>query len=180
LDGTGFPSNKVAKDVPLPARIVGIISEYVNMTTRGASVIPTVALASLYRSQREVFGGDVIEPFVAALTVYPPGSYVALSDGAIGRVLRVNAAERLRPTVMVFDANLTPEEADIVDLSQARDLSVTSALDPRTQQANLVEFLGGRAWPGLVLSAQTMPAVAAPLQNATLLSLDNTQANVAA
>jgi len=180
LDGTGFPSNKVAKDVPLPARIVGIISEYVNMTTRGASVIPTVALASLYRSQREAFGGNVIEPFVAALTVYPPGSYVALSDGAIGRVLRVNAAERLRPTVMVFDANLTPEEADIVDLSQARDLSVTSALDPRTQQANLVEFLGGRAWPGLVLSAPTMPAVAAPLQNATLLSLDNGQANFAA
>lgn len=180
LDGTGFPSNKVAKDVPLPARIVGIISEYVNMTTRGASVIPTVALASLYRSQREAFGADVIEPFVAALTVYPPGSYVALSDGAIGRVLRVNAAERLRPTVMVFDANLTPEEADIVDLSQVRDLSVTSALDPRAQQANLVEFLGGRAWPGLVLSAPAMAAVAAPLQNATLLSLDEHQKNAAA
>jgi len=31
-----------------------------------------------------------------------------------------------------------------------------------------------------VLSAPTMPAVAAPLQNAALLSLDNTQANVAA
>ena len=81
---------------------------------------------------------------------------------------------------MVFDANLTPEEADIVDLSQVRDLSVTSALDPRAQQANLVEFLGGRAWPGLVLSAPAMAAVAAPLQNATLLNLDAAKAHAAA
>ena len=182
LDGSGFPSNKAARDVPLPSRIVGIISEYVAMTTRGTSVIPTVALASLYRSQRDAFGADVVEPFVAALTVYPPGSYVALSDGAIGRVVRVNAAERLRPSVMVFDANLTPEEADIVDLSQVRDLSVASALDPRSQQPNLVEFLGGRAWPGLMLSAPTQIAAAAPapVQHEQVLNLDDSEAEAAA
>lgn len=152
LDASGFPSHKVGADVPVLARAVGLISEYVSITTRGTALIPTVALAQLYKQQRDAFGKDVIDAFVAALTVYPPGSFVALSDGSIGRVVRVSERERLRPWVMVYDPNLNPDEADIVDLSQVRSLSITSALDPRQQMTGLVEFLGGRTWPGLVLS----------------------------
>lgn len=177
LNATGFPAQKVGEDVPLLARVVGLISEYVSITTRGTALIPTVALASLYKQQREAFGKDVMEAFVAALTVYPPGSYVALSDGSIGRVVRVSERERLRPCVLVYDPNLNPDEADIVDLTQVRSLSITSALDPRQQMTGLVEFLGGRAWPGLMLSAptQSQAVTAAPEMTATLpnFSLDD-------
>lgn len=175
LNATGFPSQKVGEDVPLLARVVGLISEYVSITTRGTALIPTVALATLYKQQREAFGKDVMEAFVAALTVYPPGSYVALSDGSIGRVVRVSERERLRPCVLVYDPNLNPEEADIVDLTEVRSLSITSALDPRQQMTGLVEFLGGRAWPGLVLSvptqSQAIPA-APEMTTPAVFSLD--------
>jgi hypothetical protein len=112
----------------------------VSITTRGTALIPTVALATLYKQQREAYGKDVMEAFVAALTVYPPGSYVALSDGSIGGWCARSERERLRPCVLIYDPNLNPDEADIVDLTEVRSLSITSALDPRQQMTGLVEF----------------------------------------
>ena len=177
LNATGFPAQKVGEDVSLLARVVGLISEYVAITTRGTALIPTVALATLYKQQREAFGKEVMDAFVAALTVYPPGSYVALNDGSIGRVVRVSERERLRPCVLIYDPNLNPDEADIVDLTQVRGLAITSALDPRQQMTGLVEFLGGRAWPGLMMSAPTpaQPLALAPELTvaASVISLDD-------
>ncbi len=177
LNATGFPAQKVGEDVPQLARVVGLISEYVAITTRGTALIPTVALATLYKQQREAFGKEVMDAFVAALTVYPPGSYVALNDGSIGRVVRVSERERLRPCVLIYDPNLNPDEADIVDLTQVRGLAITSALDPRQQMTGLVEFLGGRAWPGLMMSAPTpaQPLALAPELTvaASVISLDD-------
>jgi hypothetical protein len=120
--------------------------------------MPAAALAHIYRNLRAAYGSDVVDPLVAALTVYPPGSFLELTDGSIGRVIRVSESDRMRPTVCLFDDTVTPAEADIVNLASTRSIRVQRVLDPQALEPDVVEFFGGHRWSGLTLSNPSLTA----------------------
>ncbi|MEP7312434.1 MAG: HD domain-containing phosphohydrolase [Pseudomonadota bacterium] len=156
LDGNGFPEGLDGDLQPL-ARLVGVIREFLTLTRGAKALVPAAALAHIYRNLRTAYGSDVVDPLVAALTVYPPGSYLELTDGSIGRVIRVSESERMRPTVWLFDDTVTPAEADIVDLAAIRSIRVQRVLDPQKLVSDVVEFFGGNRWAGLTLSNPSTP-----------------------
>jgi len=150
LDGIGFPEHTAAPEIHSLALVVGAIREFQVSATRAEAALPAVALARLYRELRGAYGPVAVDNVVAALTVYPPGSFLALSDGSIGRVMQVNDAARLRPTVCLFDDALTPAEAQIVDLSATLEISVAGVLPPVRLTREVREFFG-EGWGGFAL-----------------------------
>ncbi len=66
-----------------------------------------------------------------SVSPYPPGSFVLLNSGAIGRVISVTKNLPLRPVVEIFfDASgKPPEEPMRIDLAKAPVVNIDKALD---------------------------------------------------
>ncbi len=106
----------------------------------------------MYRNMRTIFGDDIINHLVASMTVYPPGTYVLLSDGSIGRVLRINEGNRLRPVVGLFEESADPHAAEeILDLSQTQEISIQRFVDVTLLPRRLVEQ-AKNTWAGVALA----------------------------
>lgn len=134
LDGTGFPKRLINGDIAKTARLVGTVVEY-NLSSsdqRSARYMgPAQALSYVYTKLKNKFGPDVVEPFIATVTVFPPGSFVELSDGSFGLVLKSNTQERLRPVVMLYERQASHDQPAIIDLARERSISIEKALDPK-------------------------------------------------
>jgi HD-GYP domain-containing protein (c-di-GMP phosphodiesterase class II) len=148
LDGTGFPMRMRESQFHRHASIIGAVREYQMRAVRNQSVMPAAALARLYLGLRHAYGEHVVDSLIATLTVYPPGSFLALSDGSIGRVMKVTHSARLKPTVWIYEEDHEPTKAPVVDLAEKRELSVLCVLDPEKLAPNVVKFFGG-AWGGV-------------------------------
>ncbi len=143
LDGTGFPAGLYRANIGHLARIVGVVVAYQSLTSPqpGKAFTPGQAAAYLYRKMGGKLGLDMVEPFLASVTVYPPGSLVELTDGTVGVVIRTNPAERLKPTVAIPEPGGLAHDRHIVDLTKNVGLAVARALDAMAVERSLLAFL---------------------------------------
>ena len=76
------------------------------------------ALSKMYQWRNSAFHPGLVEQFIQCMGVYPIGSLVELSTGAIGVVATVNRTRRLKPRIaLVLNSNKEPFEAvKVVDL----------------------------------------------------------------
>ncbi|MEC4673482.1 MAG: metal-dependent phosphohydrolase, partial [Nitrospirota bacterium] len=99
------------------------------------------ALSHLFVKFKGVLWLEAIVVLIRILGVYPPGSFVQLSDQSIGMVININAKNRLRPLVLLYTAEMSTVEAVVIDLEQQEELSITQNLRPRDLPLEIVEYL---------------------------------------
>jgi hypothetical protein len=80
---------------------------------------------------------------IKMLGIYPPGTLVQLNDGALGMVVSPGR-ESLRPKVLVYNPELTKEDAATVDLAQEPDLKIDEALKPSSLPPEALAWLNPR------------------------------------
>ncbi len=105
FDGNGYPYGKKNEEIPLFARIAGIVDTYDAMTSE--RVYSTLysheqTVKQLYQRRNIDFQEDLLEQFIRCLGIYPTGSLVELSTGEVGVVLQQNTVRRLKPRVMII------------------------------------------------------------------------------
>jgi hypothetical protein len=161
LDGSGFPEGAEERDIHAHAPIVGAIREF-QLLSADASLTPAAALAQLYRDRRGPYGAWAVDNLIATLTIYPPGTFLTLSDGSIARVMRVSTEARLRPLVCLFDEQVEPQEAEILDLAMVRDVGIASVLNPASLAKPVLDFFGS-SLSGFALAGNTETAAAASI-----------------
>jgi HD-GYP domain-containing protein (c-di-GMP phosphodiesterase class II) len=146
FDGSGFPNRLAGEKIPKLARLVAIANRYDNLCNpfdlRQAKT-PAEAVAHLFRKEAAHFQPEALQAFVRMLGVYPPGSFVSLSNGAIGLVVEVDSRDLLRPTVMLHDADIPRSEALLLELRDS-DLKIAGAVSPATLPVAVVEYLAPR------------------------------------
>ena len=89
------------------------------------------------------------------MTVYPLGSFVEINDGSIGLVVTVNAEERMRPLVKLYDPSTLSQDLAVVDLSRERSLSIRKILDLKSTPQEAIDMLG----PGGIVGHTLAPAL---------------------
>jgi HD-GYP domain-containing protein (c-di-GMP phosphodiesterase class II) len=156
FDGTGYPYGLAGTDIPLLARIAGIVDSYDAITSPrpfAPAKSSTEAVSVLYEARDRLFQGQLIEQFIQAVGVYPTGTLVQLSTREVGVVISQNTARRLRPSVMLVtdhEQNLLPRP-EVVDLtavttdSAGQPLSISRCLkngeygiDPKMLQVSAI------------------------------------------
>lgn len=120
-NGTGYPQGLKGNDIPVFARIAGIIDTYDAMTT----FRPYAEAISTYDAMRKLndlagveFQAEMVEQFIQAVGIFPVGTLVELSTGEIGVVICQNRTRRLRPQIML----LTDEDKTALESFKTIDL----------------------------------------------------------
>lgn len=145
-NGEGFPNRLAGAKIPRLARIVAIANRYDNLCNPldpGSAMTPAEAVAHMFKRDTGWFDPDLLQLFVKALGVYPPGSFVSLSDGSIGLVVETNSKDLLRPVIMMYDESVPRTEALLLDLKET-GATIESVVNPANLPLEAVEYLAPR------------------------------------
>lgn len=147
-DGKGYPGAKAGSAISLPAKLIGIadrFDELTNPVDPAQALSPFEALAVMWTRERAGFNDGLLQHFIRAMGIYPPGTLVQLSDGRIGVVVAaapINA--RLCPQVLVYDPGTPKREAIILDLADSAHgdaLKIDKALRAQERSDDEIDYL---------------------------------------
>ncbi|MFC3152408.1 HD-GYP domain-containing protein [Litoribrevibacter euphylliae] len=156
LDGSGFPSQLQSNDISRICRIVAIANIYDNLCNNpdpAEAVIPKVAMATLFKKYQGKLDIDLVQHFIKTFGVYPPGTVVQLSDESIALVISVDPSTILNPKVLLYNPDIPPNQALLIDLADHDNLEVVDVLKPNECPARVYEYLGIQENMGFYLEA---------------------------
>jgi putative nucleotidyltransferase with HDIG domain len=146
-DGSGFPARLKGDAIGLLSRIV-VIANYFddlcNPPSIEAALTPHEALSLMFARLQTKFDPALLKVFIHCMGVYPPGTMVQLSNGAVGMVLSVNTQRPLKPTVLVYDAHVPREEAMLLDMGTEESVHIGKALRPSQVPREVLNYLSPR------------------------------------
>ncbi|MEQ1800700.1 MAG: HD domain-containing phosphohydrolase [Gammaproteobacteria bacterium] len=105
LDGSGYPRGLRGTQIPLPARLAGLVDTYDAMLQdrRYASAVAAHDVMRLVNGMRgRKFDTAILRSFMRALGLYPTGSWLQIADGRLGIVRRQAEDEPTRPHVALL------------------------------------------------------------------------------
>jgi HD-GYP domain-containing protein (c-di-GMP phosphodiesterase class II) len=135
-NGQGYPRGRTGGNIHLFAKIIQVADAYTALLSRRpyrAPLTPYSAMECLVRQAKDQnVDPQVVRALLRVQSLFPLGSYVALSDGSVARVLRSNGDEYTRPVVQrLQDAEGNPadpaDDAQIIDLTKSH-LQIRQAL----------------------------------------------------
>jgi putative nucleotidyltransferase with HDIG domain len=147
FDGTGYPAKLKGESSNLLSRIVVIANYYdelCNPPNIAEALTPHEALSLMFAKLRSKFDPKLLQVFIRCLGVYPPGTIVQLSNGAIGMVATVNTARPMKPTVMVYDADVPKDEAILLDMDRETEVNIAKAIRPAQVPREVYNYLSPR------------------------------------
>lgn len=132
LDGSGYPLGLSEDGIPLHVRIVSMCDVFNALISersyRHAKSIDD-ALEILRTMVVYELDATVYHSLVEVINIYPPGTFVELTDGRKGIVIRANKAVPTRPVVQIIENNVKKE---LLDLMGELTLFVKQQLDVLT------------------------------------------------
>ena len=151
FNGTGYPAKKKGSEIPLFARIAGIVDTYDALTSLRIyhkQCSHEHAIKELYSLRDIDFQADLVEMFIQCLGIYPTGALVELNTGEVAVVLQQNMISRLKPRIMLI-LNRKKEFNNyfpIINLLTAghgkneKQLEIIKTLEPGAYGINPAEF----------------------------------------
>ena len=151
FDGSGYPDNLQGNQIPTFAKIAAMADSYDAIT----SPRPYSRMRSPYEAVREIYGWrgtlfqpEVVEQFMQVVGVFPTGSLVELSTGAVAVVIAQNETRRLKPRIMLIldEHKRRLPQFHIVDLlfdthlKGAENLRIEKCLEPGAYGVNPEEL----------------------------------------
>lgn len=141
MNGQGYPRRIPGELIHPLSRIVGVADTYVALLSdrpHRQGVQPYRAVESIVRS----VGTGLMDPtavrlLLQAVSLYPVGSYLILSNGQLAKVIRTNPDRYDRPIVRMWPPRTAPtdDSGELVDLATLPDLRVTEAIASPTSSA---------------------------------------------
>jgi putative nucleotidyltransferase with HDIG domain len=147
FDGSGYPAKLKGEAIHPLARLVVIANYYDELCNPPAladALTPHEALSLMFAKLRGKFDPQMLQVLIRCLGVYPPGTIVQLSNGAIGIVATVNTAKPMKPVVMVYDAEVPKDEAILLDMALETEFNIAKAIRPSQVAREVYNYLSPR------------------------------------
>ena len=146
-DGSGYPGRLKGESIGMLSRIVAIANCYdklCNSANIAEALTPHEALSLMFARLRNQFDPMLLQVFIRCLGVYPPGTIVQLSNGVVGMVATINSEQPMKPTIVVYDADVPRDEAILVDMAHETDANILKALRPGQIPRPIYNYLSPR------------------------------------
>lgn len=145
FDGSGFPDKLAGSEIHIAARVIAIANRFDNLSNPidyRRAMSPSEALSTMWAKEKKDFDPMLLQLFVRAMGVYPPGSIVQLSDGRVGAVVVSAPTEKLlSPQVMVYEPDVPHRQAIIIDLAAESSIKIDHALRLQDRPADELDYL---------------------------------------
>lgn len=107
VNGQGYPEHRRAETMSRLAKIISLVDSYEAVTHvrawRGRA-LPHEAIRLLIARHETEYDPTTVKALIESLSLYPPGSYVRLNNGEVGRVIFTNRDLPTRPRLkMILD-----------------------------------------------------------------------------
>lgn len=137
-NGQGYPRGREANQIHFLSKIAATADAFIGMVSprpHRPAILPYRAIEKLIGGVREGwFDGMAVRALLQTVTLFPIGSYVELSDGRVGRVIRSNGQTYHKPVVEAWSRDRLDAAPHILDLAQEPDLRVIRPI-PRLDAA---------------------------------------------
>ncbi len=133
LDGSGYPQRLKADKISLFSKIIAITCSYEAIISERPFkhvMDGHKALLELLKSRQKLYDENIIRALIYSISLYPIGTAVLLSNGAIARVVKTNPENPKLPVVQILvDQEAKPiEEYLIVKTSQETEITIKRTL----------------------------------------------------
>lgn len=147
LDGSGFPRGLTARHINKLARVVNLADAYLTLTQPGlgrTGMLPADAIAYLmHHACGGRFDPSVMKGLLRAVSLYPIGSLVQLSDNSRARVLRAQGDDPQQPVVLREDGPHTLIDLKVSSLRISQPLVDAAKPTRRLVARNIDQVLWG-------------------------------------
>lgn len=116
-DGSGIPQKISGDKISLYGKIIAVAVSYeasISPRNYKKAKPPAVALNTLIKTEKVKYDESVLRALLQALSMFPIGSYVLLSNNAIAQVIDVNPKDPRYPVVRVLQKKDSEEPAKII------------------------------------------------------------------
>ena len=148
ISGKGYPDGLSGDQIPTAVLVTAICDVYDALTSDRVyrhGLPPDQGLHAMYQMAPSDFGKGLVHEFIKCIGIYPVGSLVELTNGAIGIVMTKDPNYKLRPVVMLIcdpqGREYHPRRfislATQTTLDPRRDWDVAHVLDPRQCKVDL-------------------------------------------
>lgn len=147
VDGSGYPHKLTGEQMTEAARLVSLVNHYDNLCNPlnpKKALTPHQALSFIFAQRKSKFDAKALQLMIRSLGVYPPGSIVHLSNDMLATVTAVNPRKPLRPWVLVYDEKIPKDEALMINLEEAPDITITKAIAPQLLPPKAMAYLNPR------------------------------------
>jgi HD-GYP domain-containing protein (c-di-GMP phosphodiesterase class II) len=135
-DGTGYPKGRDASSIHLFAKILHVADLYTGLTAPGPNRRPAMPYAAMELIVKEAnkasIDVDVARALLRVMSLFPIGSYVALGNGSVARVLRSNGEDYSHPVVQIVVGaggnRVSPDNENAILVPSERHIEITRAL----------------------------------------------------
>jgi len=133
VNGTGYPKALKGKQINEYTKIISITDAYEALTHPRAyrdKILPFDAIRTILRD-KEHFDSNILKVLIERIGIYPIGSWVELSSGEVGKVIRINKLNPLRPIVDIVLGSQGQKvtESKIADLTKTPNLNIKKPLE---------------------------------------------------
>lgn len=147
VDGSGYPDGLKGDQIDRFAQIIGLADVFEALThdrPHRRAHTPHQAVRTILSDMRVALDADLLRALIDLLSVFPLGSFVELSTGAFGRVVRLNEANHLRPVVEVLrdPKGLPVQPPTVLELQAVPGTTIVRCLEGPPEPP------GGRVAPG--------------------------------
>lgn len=132
MNGTGYPRGRWGTQIHPLARVAAVADTYLSLVSPRPfrpALLPYQAVEKILLStQQGLFDPGAVRALLHAVSLFPIGSHVQLSNGQLGRVVRSQRANFDRPVVEVDDLYGVTGTTRVINLVEQTNISVVAAL----------------------------------------------------
>ena len=122
-NGDGYPLGRIENDIPIIARIIGVVDTYDVLTSdrpHRPAYSNAEAMEYIMGLSGRRFDPQIIEAFMHKIAIYPEGSLIELSDGRTAIVVKNNKEAVLRPVIRII-----PSKEEINLMEEGFNITIT-------------------------------------------------------
>lgn len=131
-DGSGYPRGYTRDQIHEAAQVAAVADVFVALVSprpHRPGMAPYHAMKKVLQdTKRGVFGGAAVRGLLNTVSLFPIGSYVALNDGRVGRVIRAGERGYDRPVIEAWNRSDLSAPPAVIALADQPDLRVVNSL----------------------------------------------------
>jgi len=131
-DGSGYPRNRRSNLIHAAAKVAAVADVYVALVSNRPhrpALMPYAAIEHLLVGVKQgAFDVGAVRALLRTVSLFPIGSYLALKDGRVGRVMRTNRDQYARPIIEVWWPDQLENTPQVIDLSKASQIAIQGPL----------------------------------------------------